>query len=245
VTLVSGETLAADALIGADGLRSAVRTDRFGPHAPRYAGYVGWRGVCPWIPPDYQGDHLSESWSEGKRFGISPMGDGRCYWYATANRPPGKLSSAGDHRNELMRLFGHWHTPVSSLIEGTPVENIIATDIHDRLAQHPWSNGAVTLLGDAAHPMTPNLGQGACFALEDACVIASCIESASDFRSAFETYERARRSRADAIQRRSYWLGKLIQLESPATTALRDLTLRLTPNRLADLSMRSLFSFKP
>jgi 2-polyprenyl-6-methoxyphenol hydroxylase-like FAD-dependent oxidoreductase len=83
VVLTSGETIMSDALIGADGLRS--RAVRFGPQPPTYSGYVGWRGVSPWIPDAYQGEHLSESWAEGKRFGISPMGNGRCYWYATAN----------------------------------------------------------------------------------------------------------------------------------------------------------------
>lgn len=245
VRLASGETLDADALIGADGLRSAVRAGRFGERPPIYSGYVGWRGVCPTIPSAYQGEYLSESWAEGKRFGISPMGNGRCYWYATANSMPVQTCATENRRAELLRLFGHWHDPISALIEATPIENILLNDIYDRSPQHPWSDRAVTLLGDAAHPMTPNLGQGACFALEDAWVLAGYIEQSADFTSAFARYEGSRCRRADSIQRRSRWLGKLIQLESPAMTAARDFLLSITPGRVADFSMRDLFSFKP
>jgi 2-polyprenyl-6-methoxyphenol hydroxylase-like FAD-dependent oxidoreductase len=245
VALASGETLSADALIGADGLRSAVRDGRFGVKPPEYSGYVGWRGVSPWIPPQYAGEHLTESWAEGKRFGISPMGNGRCYWYATATRPAGGVSCREDCHAELQQLFGHWHAPISALIDSTPVENILLSDIYDRPAQHPWTDGVVTLLGDAAHPMTPNLGQGACFALEDACVLARCVDHSRELSHAFKQYEDARRSRTDAVQRRSRWLGKLIQFESPPATALRDFMLLSTPDRMADFSMRGLFSFKP
>jgi len=244
VVLGSGEKLSVDAVIGADGLRSAVRAARFGEKAPTYSGYVGWRGVSPWIPPDYQGEALSESWGEGKRFGIAPMGNGRCYWYATATRREGSSEKVDDRHEELLRLFGHWHAPVSALIESTPSQQIVVNDIYDRPAQHPWSDRAITLLGDAAHPMTPNLGQGACFALEDACVLSTCVAASRDFKTAFAAYERTRRSRADSVQRRSRWLGKVIQLESRAATTLRDLLLRSTPNGVADLSMRPLFSFK-
>jgi 2-polyprenyl-6-methoxyphenol hydroxylase-like FAD-dependent oxidoreductase len=245
VLLTSGETIKADALIGADGLRSSVRALRFGPRPPTYSGYVGWRGVSPRTPEAYTGDHLSESWAEGKRFGISSMGNGRCYWYATVNRPVDGNSASESRHAELLRLFGHWHAPIASLMEATPAENILRNEIYDRSPQHPWSDGRVTLLGDAAHPMTPNLGQGACFALEDACVIARCIEEAGNFPDAFRRYERLRRSRADLVQRCSRWMGKLIQIENPAATALRDLMLSATPNKTADFSMRRLFSFTP
>ena len=245
IHLTSGETLEADALIGADGLRSAVRAGRFGSQPPHFAGYVGWRGVSPWIPEAYAGAHLSESWADGKRFGISPLGNGRCYWYATANRSPGNRSAEAPRHAELLDMFGHWHAPIAALIEATSPADILLNDIQDRPSCHPWSDGVVTLLGDAAHPMTPNLGQGACFALEDAWVLGQCVESASDFGTAFRIYERRRRRRADSIQRRSRWLGKLIQLERPAATALRDLILTTTPNWIADWTMRSVFSFKP
>jgi len=245
VFFTSGKTITADALIGADGLRSSVRALRFGPKPPSYSGYVGWRGVCKWIPEAYNGDHLSESWAEGKRFGISPLGNGRCYWYATANRPADRYSSAEDHRAELLRLFGHWHAPISALIEATPSENILPSDIYDRSTRHPWSDGPVTLLGDAAHPMTPNLGQGACFALEDACVIARCIEEAGHFPAAFRRYERTRRWRTDTVQRCSRWMGRLIQIEMPAAVAVRALVLSATPNKAADFLLHRLFSFTP
>lgn len=239
-----GSVMRTRALVGADGLRSAVRATRFGNIPPRYSGYIGWRGVASWIPEDYSGEYLSETWAEGKRFGISPMGNGRCYWYATANRPENCAASRDNARETLLSFFRHWHRPITDLIEGTPQENILTNAIFDRPSLHPWTRGAVTLLGDAAHPMTPNLGQGACCALEDACVLAQSVERHATPEDAFLAYERARAGRTGRVQRASWWLGKLIQLQGTSTTALRAASLRLTPVAVADASMRWLFEFK-
>jgi 2-polyprenyl-6-methoxyphenol hydroxylase-like FAD-dependent oxidoreductase len=232
------------ALIGADGLRSAVRATRFGQEALRYSGYIGWRGVASRIPEEYSGDFLSESWGEGKRFGISPMGNGRCYWYATMNFAA-NVTAPQNARAFLLELFAHWHQPVPELIESTPAEAILTNLIYDRPPRHPWSSGAVTLLGDAAHPMTPNLGQGACSALEDACVLATSLDRSSSFEEGFRKYERSRIARSDSMQRASNWLGKLIQLETPFATTARELCMRLSPSFLANASMRGIFSFTP
>lgn len=240
----AGTTATAGALIGADGLRSAVRATRFGKESLRYAGYLGWRGVSTWTPPEYSSDFLSESWAEGKRFGISPMGHGRCYWYATANLPE-TAAAAPQARETLLALFHPWHRPICDLIESTPETAILTTAIFDRPPKHRWTAGPVTLLGDAAHPMTPNLGQGACCALEDACVLARSIERCTDFAEAFQRFEQVRSKRTDYVQRASWCMGNVIQLENPISTLAREACLRLTPNRIADWSMRRLFRFSP
>lgn len=233
------------ALIGADGLRSAVRSGLQGEAAPKYSGYVGWRGISSWVPPDYDGNMLSESWHAGSRFGIAPIGGGRCYWYATANRPSVALPKPAENAAELLGLFRTWHAPICPLIEATPAEQIVGGPIHDRPARHPWGHGAVILVGDAAHPTTPNLGQGACLALEDACILAGCMSPGGDMAAAFHRFEAIRRRRCDAIQRASRLMGHIIQVESPFLGAARDLALRLTPGDVASLAFRPLFTFRP
>jgi 2-polyprenyl-6-methoxyphenol hydroxylase-like FAD-dependent oxidoreductase len=181
VLFADGSEERVDVLVGADGLRSKVRSGLFGAEEPRYAGYTAWRAVVepkeellPW------GTGF-ESWGRGARFGCAHIGKGRVYWFATTNAPEdekdGKPSSPAAPKATLLRLFGSWHHPIGELIEAADESSILRTDIYDRepLGER-WGEGKATLLGDAAHPMTPNLGQGACQAIEDAVVLASCLD---------------------------------------------------------------------
>ena len=245
VTAHSRATLDGAALIGADGLRSCVRRADQSNDPLRDCGYSGWRSVVPFIPRGYEGGWLSESWGEGKRFGISPLGDGRCYWYATANHQPGHPPSGKSRKDELLAAFGHWHSPIPELIAATSDDSILLNPILDRRVQmNATGTSRVTLLGDAAHPMTPNLGQGACLALEDAWILAREINTAPTLVQGLRRYETIQRTRATWISRASHALGCIIQLEHPAACALRDAGLRLTPEFVSDLTMRPLFSFQ-
>jgi 2-polyprenyl-6-methoxyphenol hydroxylase-like FAD-dependent oxidoreductase len=168
-------------LIGADGLYSTVRARLFGREKPRYAGYTAWRAVVkpgrellPW------GTGF-ESWGRGVRFGCAHIGGVRVYWFATRNAPEGErdspLGSPSGPKVALRRLFDGWHHPVPDLIAETEEWAIRRDDLYDRAPlSGSWGEGRVTLLGDAAHPATPNLGQGACQAIEDAVVLARCLE---------------------------------------------------------------------
>lgn len=245
VTSLSGTRIEGSALIGADGLRSCVRRAGQNDDPLRDCGYSGWRSVVPFIPSGYEGGWLSESWGEGKRFGVSPLGDGRCYWYATANHRRGIPPSARSCKDELLAAFGHWHSPIPELIAATADDSILLNPILDRPVQMNATRASlVTLLGDAAHPMTPNLGQGACLALEDAWILAREISIAPTLAQGLRRYETTRRTRAAWISRASHALGCIIQLEHPVATALRDAGLRLTPEFVSDLTMRPLFSFQ-
>ena len=109
-----------------------------------------------------------------------PIGFGEIYWFAVADAPPGGKDV--DVRRELMARFGSWHQPVAAIIEATPPDRILRTDICDREPIERWHAGRVVLIGDAAHPMTPNLGQGAGQAIEDAVVLDACLAAASIHR---------------------------------------------------------------
>jgi 2-polyprenyl-6-methoxyphenol hydroxylase-like FAD-dependent oxidoreductase len=133
----------------------------------------------------------SETWGRGQRFGMLPIGNGRVFWYATLNCPAGEQDRGGELKKNLLRLFGSWRHPIGPLIEATDEGAILRNDLFDRPPVRHWGSGRVTLLGDAAHPPTPNLGQGACQALEDALVLAGCF---SGQREAQRLHHRAVRS---------------------------------------------------
>ncbi|WP_164021206.1 FAD-dependent monooxygenase [Pyxidicoccus trucidator] len=239
VTLSDGSTVTGDVLVGADGLRSAVRSGLLGDAPLRYSGYTSWRGISPEVPSVRPG-HVSETWGPGARFGVVPIGSGQVYWYATLNAPPGGRDAPGETRVRLKAIFGHWHAPIADLLAATPEDAIVRTDIHDRPPVARWSKGRVTLLGDAAHPMTPNLGQGGCQAIEDAVVLAECLARGDAVDASLTAYESRRRERANQIVDRSWRLGKLAQLESPTGRFLRDSLFRLVPSGLAAKGMRDL-----
>jgi len=238
VLIADGREERFDLLVGADGLRSRVRASLFGPDEPRYAGYTAWRAVArpreellPW------GEGF-ESWGRGARFGCVHIGRGRVYWFATLNAPEGEkdgpLGSPQGPKRTLRGLFRGWHRPVGELLDATEEGAIRRDDIYDREPlKGRWGEGRVTLLGDAAHPSTPNLGQGACLAVEDAVVLARCLREQRDgtrgVEGALRRYEGLRRERAAKVVRLSRRIGRIGQLENPALCALRGLVLKATP----------------
>jgi 2-polyprenyl-6-methoxyphenol hydroxylase-like FAD-dependent oxidoreductase len=236
VFLAGGEEERADILVGADGLRSKTRAALFGPEKPLYAGYTAWRAVVepkaellPW-------GRGFESWGKGTRFGCAHIGEERVYWFATANAPEGakdgKPGSPAGPKAALLRLFKGWHRPIRQLIEETDEDAILRTDIYDRepLGER-WGEGRVTLLGDAAHPMTPNLGQGACQAIEDAVVLARCLREGGATADALRRYERLRSDRVAMVVRRSRRVGMVSQVENPLLCRLRDRALSMIPQK--------------
>ena len=234
----TGETLSGDAVIGADGLRSAVRTQLFGEQIIRYAGYTGWRGVVNF--PEIANFRPSETWGRGRRFGVVPMGGGRVYWYATKNAPEGKRDPAGRVKNALAETFRGWHQPIEALIAATSEDAILRNDIYDVAPLVHFVKGKAALLGDAAHATTPNLGQGACQAIEDAVVMAACLKGSGLVEPALLEYERRRKPRVAQIALRSRNIGVVAQLENPVLCWLRDSIMRRSGNGAALRGMKSL-----
>ena len=224
----NGDTARGDVLIGADGLRSVIRAQLFGDDPPRYAGYTAWRAVVT-LPPT----HIvtTETWGRGRRFGIVPMRDGRVYWYATKNAVEGERDLEGQTKRNILELFRRWHAPIESLIEASDESSILRNDIYDRNPTKRWSLGRVTLLGDAAHPMTPNLGQGACQAIEDAAMLAVCLRASANLESGLHQYQARRLPRANAIVLRSRRIGEVGQWESLLLSLVRNFAIRVTPRR--------------
>ncbi len=225
VRFADGREAQGDLLIGADGLHSVVRTQLFGPSKPRYAGYTCWRGVA----------HITRSgletwaWGKGYQLGITPMNHGRAYWFAQKYASEGAKDKPMGRKRELLELFHDWHDPIPAVIEATNETDILRNDIYESELLPHWSRGRVTLLGDAAHTMTPNLGMGACQAIEDGVVLGACLKGEADIVAALKLYERRRVRRANSIARMARLIGQAVQLENPLISNMRDAIMKRLP----------------
>jgi 2-polyprenyl-6-methoxyphenol hydroxylase-like FAD-dependent oxidoreductase len=242
VELADGRRLEADLVVAADGLRSRIRAALQPRYpGPRYAGYTSWRGVTA-AAVDVAGI-AGETWGAGERFGILPLRDGRVYWFAVANLPAGAAESAHE---EVLHRFGGWHTPIPAVISATPAETILALDIHDLPLPLPaFAVGPVALLGDAAHAMTPDVGQGAGQAIEDAVVLAAALDREPTVIGALAAYDRVRRRRTAQIVRAARRTGRLAQAQHPLAVRLRTLLMRLTPPALSLKMIQRITSWTP
>lgn len=239
-----GREARADLLIGADGLHSVVRAQLFGEQPPRYAGYTAWRGIAVGEGLGDPGTGF-ETWGCGARFGLAHVDRRRVYWYGTINAPEGGSDAPPGRKQEVLDLFGDWHAPIRAVIEATPEAAILRNDIYDRPPLRTWSRGRATLLGDAAHPTTPNLAQGACQALEDAVVLAQAVQTAPEAGPALRLYEARRVRRSSMITLLSRRLGEVGQWSNPVACRLRDATMKRIPLaaqlRQFDLVVRARF----
>ena len=239
VRLADGGTEEGDVLVGADGIHSVVRSGLFGDSELRYSGHSAWRAVTERLP-SVSDERFSESWGPGARFGLVPIGGGRLYWFVAEDAPEG--APAPDVPLEhLRRRFADWHDPIPAVLDATDESSLSRTFVYDRRPSKRWGEGRVTLLGDAAHPMTPNLGQGAAQALEDAVVLGAELGRGGDAEEALRRYERRRLRRANAIVRQSFQAGRVAQLASPRACAVRDFVVRALPDRLAAAQQARVF----
>ncbi|MBG0832471.1 FAD-dependent monooxygenase [Planomonospora sp. ID67723] len=230
--------LEADLVVAADGIHSPVRAALFPGHpGPRYSGTTSWRVL---IAAEGVPGQASESWGAGKVFGIMPLAGGLTYCYATDTVPAG--GGGGDQLAELRRLFGAWHAPIPALLAAASQENVLRNDVYSLETPLPaMHRGRVALLGDAAHAMTPNLGQGACQAIEDAVVLAHAAGTgegpAGDVAARLPGYTAARLERTAKIVARSASICRATKISSPLAVRLRDASMalasRLAPARMA------------
>lgn len=226
-----GRSERADLLIGADGIHSVIRRQLFPEVRLRYSGYTAWRGVT--TADQTALGSTSESWGCGSRFGIVPISEHEVYWFATDNAPEGMKLRSVVQKASLLERFRGWHQPVEKLLSETPAEAILHNDIYDVEPMAHWSRGRVTLLGDAAHPTTPNLGQGACQAIESSVTLARCLSEAATVAEALQRYESERRPRTAWITEQSWKFGRIGQLDNRLACALRNLIVRFTPESVS------------
>lgn len=235
-----GTSVEGDALIGCDGAGSAVRRMMLGDQPPRYSGYTAWRGVARLELND---STPGESWGRGMRFGFFPLHDGRVYWFATRTAPAG--SNFGENlREQLLTWFGDWHDPVANLIRQTPAAEILHNDIYDRDPVKNWCDGNVIILGDAAHPTTPNLGQGGCMAIEDAVVLGKTLAGHDDVASAFSECNALRQKRTAELVLKARRIGAVGQWSFGPAVLLRNFLMRTIGARLQTRELDAIIGYK-
>ncbi len=240
VTLADGTQERGELLVGADGLRSAVRRELLGDSPLRYAGYTSFRGIArdSELVPAHQ---AAELWGRGARFGYVRISADETYWFAVLNAPQGAAPRA--FGTEDRARFAAFASPANALIDATPPEAVLFADIFDRPPVPRWSVGRVTLLGDAAHPTTPNLGQGACMAIEDAVILAHQLAHAKDHTAAFSEYERRRVEHTAKIVKASFTFGRIAQLEGRLSTWTRNFLMKSTPKSVVEKQLREAAAF--
>jgi 2-polyprenyl-6-methoxyphenol hydroxylase-like FAD-dependent oxidoreductase len=237
-----------DVLIGADGLHSNVRAQLLNDAPPIDRGYSAWRGVVTHTPASLTSATGYEIYGRGQRFGIGPLGAGKTGWWASANTARGvSIESAGlANRDELVRRFDGWWEPVVELIQATPLTALVRNEVFDRLPSRHWGEGSMTLLGDAIHPTTPNLGQGGCLAIEDAAALACCLHQHAAMAGipfALREYETLRFARSSAIARYSRIYGAIGQWENRLAVWMRNLVLSSFPESVSEKLFRQVFDY--
>jgi 6-hydroxynicotinate 3-monooxygenase len=214
LTFANGATAVADAVIGADGVHSAVRNILFGAAPLNFTGRIAYRTTFPAaLLNGNKIDDCTKWWGEDRHIVIYYVKPDRSEVYFVTSQPEPEFrieswSAKGDVK-ELRGAFEGFDTQVGNVLAACP-------DVHkwalvDRDSLDRWAQGNVTLLGDACHPMTPYMAQGAAMAMEDAAVLSRCLDGAErdGIAAAFRRFEATRKQRTTRVQetsRTNTWL---------------------------------------
>ncbi|MVM41265.1 monooxygenase [Spirosoma sp. HMF3257] len=234
-----GTTHETNYLLVADGIHSPIRKQLVPQSKPRYAGYTCWRAVV-----DATGltlSEASETWGPKGRFGVVPLANNQLYWFATQTAPANDSRMSQMTTSDLLKQFGSYHSPIPDILSRTPDNALIWSDICDLKPLKTYAFDNIVLLGDAAHATTPNMGQGACQAIEDAVVLADELAREGRVSDAFQRFEQRRLKRTHTIIETSRRLGTVAQLDNRLLATLRNGLFRMLPASVNERQLEMLY----
>jgi 2-polyprenyl-6-methoxyphenol hydroxylase-like FAD-dependent oxidoreductase len=221
-----GSTARGDVLIGADGIKSAVRAQLLGASEPRYAGYLTRRGV---LESEAAKDGFERIFlGPGRRFLFYPVGRWYVYWTAATNEPADAKETGAEIKRTVLERFRGWPEPIEALVEATDESSSFIAPTFDRDPVDRWGEGRVTLLGDSAHPMTWDRGQGAGQGIEGAVLLAKELAQGDDPAAALRAWEAKRMPRTAKIVRDSRRVGRLGQSQKALPRLAHQVGARIT-----------------
>lgn len=220
----NGNRIESTVIFGADGIKSPIRNQILKTGTIRSSGQKCWRGLVNFDLPEKHHQEAFEMWGKGKRFGFVKISDKKVYWYACVNE------KSFEKHLKIAEIFKDFDALVLKIIEATSLENIICNIISDLAPIPRWYTENLCLIGDAAHATTPNMGQGACQAIEDAYIIGKLLENNKDFNTVFEEFQRIRRKKVDYIVNTSRTIGKISQWEKG--NSIRNFLMGLIPESM-------------
>lgn len=227
-------------LIAAEGIHSVVRKYVLPESKPRYAGYTSWRGVID--NNNLEINEASETIGAKGRVGIVPLAGNKIYWFACVNASANNTTLKNYTIQDLLKQFGGYHHNIETILKATKNEKLIWTDIYDLKPIHRYAFNNILLIGDAAHATTPNLGQGACQAVEDAVILAAEIKNNPNITNAFKSFEQRRMKRIHWIVNTSWRFGKIAQLDNKFLIGLRNFLFSHLPKSINDKLFKKMYT---
>jgi salicylate hydroxylase len=229
-TFEDGRKVDADIVIGADGIHSAVRRSLFGNDAPRFTGCVCWRGMVPVeaLKDSPISTEMTSWWGPHGHVVHYRVRGGAFVNFVAHYDSEAWLDESWTREcesREILETYQAWHQSLKTLFRFS--ERSYKWALFDRDPLDQWGRGAVSLLGDAAHPMLPYLGQGASMALEDGCVLADCVATEVDTNAALRKYEKLRMPRTRRAQLGSRERAKENHMPSAWSRLKRDVQLAI------------------
>lgn len=225
-----GSTAEADFLICADGLKSKARIQMHGPQNLRDSGQTCWRFATAFDLPREEQDNMYEVWAntKGLRVGYSKIDDKRVYVYITNNKKHAASHIDKNIKNYLLAICKPFSKTLTDLLEAVDEKEIIQTDLFDFKPIQKWTDNRVALIGDAAHATTPNLGQGACQAIEDAWVLAEEVSANANIEISLVNFQKRRIEKATFITNTSWLFSQMTNTSGLMKTIVK-MVLRATP----------------
>lgn len=232
LTLSDGTTLTADVLVGADGIRSQIRTHLFGAIEPVYTGFGVWRSTHA-KPAGI--DTKIMMMGTGTRLGIMPTSRDELYMFGTTREPGKPFYPRETWAAEMRRKFAAFAGPAAALLaEIDDAKNVFYTSVEEVHLPLPWNRGRVLLIGDAAHSSSPFMGQGGAMALEDGVILADMLDGATDLPVVLEQFCARRFERCKFVQDASRRVGEAGAAEDGASRDSRHARMRETAQQDVD-----------